>query len=373
MSRPVTCPVLTRRHCLALLGAAAVSGCGQRGSIAMLEPAAVAQQTVQRVIVATSRAPAPAPEFFTGRNAFQTRFALFDVAVPPDRPAGTIRFPRGKPDPRRDFVVTHAERLAGPRDFVQQVNAAAANSANARFGAMFIHGFNNNFAEGLMRHVQLRHDLAAPGVGVLFSWPSAARLVAYAVDREHALFSRDSLVETFQLMRRTRLAGYNLIAHSMGAFLAMEGLRSLALMGDRATLGKIGAVVLISADLEVDLFRRQAEPVLAAGVPIYLVVSSKDRALRWSATLRGESRRVGNVYNREELGGLDVSIIDLSAVNPGEITGHLKVGSSPELISLVRAMRRRQGTIFGQESGVLTTGATVLQGAAGLVLAPLSP
>ena len=373
MTRPVTLTDLTRRHCLALIGAATVAGCGPRGSIAMLPPEAVAGANVQRVIVATSRAPAPAPVFFSGRNAFRTGFARFDVAVPPDRPAGSIRFPRGTPDPRRDFLVTHAERLSGSRAFVQQVNAAAASGPHSRIGAMFVHGFNTNFAESLMRHVQLRHDLAAPGVGVLFSWPTAANLLAYAVDREHALFSRDSLVETMQLMRRTRLSGYNLIAHSMGAFLAMESLRTLALLGDRASLGRIGAVVLIAADLEVDLFRRQAEPVLAAGVPIYLLVSSQDRALRWSATLRGESRRVGNVYTREELGGLDVGIIDLSAVNPGEITGHLKVGSSPELIALVRRMRQRQATLFGGEAGLLDAGATVLQGAAGLVLAPLSP
>ncbi|MCZ0964374.1 alpha/beta hydrolase [Paracoccus benzoatiresistens] len=373
MTLPVNLTDLTRRHCLALIGAATVSGCGPRGSIAILDPAEVVQENIQRAIVATSRAPVPAPEFFSGKNAFSTQFARFDVAVPPDRPFGTIRYPRGHPDPRRDFVVTRARRLAGPLAFVQEVNAAAASTPHSRVGAMFIHGFNNNFAEALMRHVQLRHDLAAPGVGVLFSWPTAAKLLAYAVDREHALFSRDSLVETMQLMRRTRLSGYNLIAHSMGAFVAMEGLRTLALMGDYASLRKIDAVVLISADLEVDLFRRQAEPVLAAGVPIYLLVSSKDKALRWSATLRGATRRVGSTYTREELGGLDVGIIDLSAVNPGEITGHLKVGSSPELIALVRRMRQRQATLFGREAGLLDAGATVLQGAAGLVLAPLSP
>lgn len=373
MTRPVHLTDLPRRQCLALVGAAAVAGCGPRGSIAVLEPEAVAPANVQRAIVATSRAPAPAPEFFSGRNAFRTRFARFDVAVPPDRASGTIRFPSGTPDPRRDFVVTRAERLSGPRAFVQEVNAAATSAPQSRVGAMFIHGFNNNFAESLMRHVQLRHDLAAPGVGVLFSWPTAAKLLAYAVDREHALFSRDSLVETMQLMRRTRLSGYNLIAHSMGAFLAMEALRTLVLQRDHASLRKIDAAVLIAADLEVDLFRRQAEPVLAAGVPIYLLVSSRDRALRWSATLRGESRRVGSVSTREELGGLDVGIIDLSAVNPGEITGHLKVGSSPELIALIRRMRQSQATIFGREGGLLDAGATVLQGAAGLVLAPLSP
>ncbi|SNX69021.1 esterase/lipase superfamily enzyme [Cereibacter ovatus] len=307
------------------------------------------------------------------RSGGRSWFARFDVVVPPDHTFGTIRFPKGRPDPNRDFVVKDAETLGGPRAFVDAVNAAAADAPPPRIGAMFIHGFNTNFAEALMRHVQLRHDLAAPGVGVLFSWPSEARLLGYAADREHALFSRDALVETLQLMRRTRLERYNLIAHSMGAFLAMEGLRTLALMGDVASLRKIDALVLIAADLEVDLFRRQAATVLAMGVPIYLLVSDKDKALRWSARLRGKARRVGNVQTREELGGLDVGIIDLSAVDPGEITGHLKVGSSPDLIALVRRIRQGHHSLFGRNAVLFDEGATVLQGTAGLVLAPLFP
>lgn len=371
---PLPPPGVSRRRWLALAGATALTAaCGKRGSVAVVPTPPPAGATVQRVVVATSRTPLEAPAFFSDQRAFTTGFARFAVSIPPDRAPGTIRYPRGTPDPRRDFVVTEAERLDGPDGFVRAVDAEArTHSPRAQTGVVFVHGFNTNFAEALMKDVQLRHDLQSPGVGVMFTWPSEAKLMAYVADRENALFSRDALAETLGLMRRTSLRGYNLVAHSMGTFLAMETLRMLALTGERAALSRIDAVILISADLEIDLFRRQAPPVLAAGVPIYLLVSDDDRALRLSAFIRGEKRRVGSVRSAAELGGLDVSVLDLSAIGSDDAARHLKVGSSPEVIALVQRIRNSGVSIFddGQKTGLLDGGAAILQGTTGAILQP---
>lgn len=376
MSSPLFPPSISRRACLGYIGAATLAGCGQRGVVGVVPPSAATDTVIQKVIVATSRKPVAAPEFFSSGRDFTTHFAEFSVSIPTDRKLGTVSYPGEKPDPHRDFLVTEAEKLDGPRGFVGAVNrAAAALPQKARTGALIVHGFNTNFAEGLMKTAQLNHDLQAPGVHVMFSWPSEAHLMAYIADRENALFSRDALAETLRLMSRTRLRSYNLVAHSMGTFLVMETLRTMALSNDRATLDKIGAVVLISADLQIDVFRKQAVPVLAAGVPIYLLVSDDDRALGLSAKLRGESRRVGSVRSREELGGLDVAVIDLTDVNANEMTGHLKVGTSPELIALIQKIRQAGVAIFdeGQKVGLLDQGAIIVQDATGMLLNPIGP
>jgi esterase/lipase superfamily enzyme len=367
--------LLTRRALAALFGSAAVmAGCGTRGRVAVVAEPGAADRTVQQVIVASSRQTVEAPVFFSSDRSFTAQFARFDVSIPPDREPGTIRYPRAEPDPRRDFVVVDAETLDGEAAFVAAVNAAARQQDPvATTGIVFVHGFNTNFAEALMKDAQIRHDLNFPGVGILFTWPSEAKLVKYVADREHALFSRDALAETLTLMRRTRLQGYTVFAHSMGTFLAMETLRALALQGDHATLRKISSVVLVSADLEIDLFRKQAGPVLAAGIPIYLLVSDNDRALRLSALIRGEQDRVGDVRSAEELGGLDVSIVDLSAVKSDDSVGHFKIETSKELIALFGQIESSGLSIFddGQKVGVLDGGVAVLRGAAGLVLEPL--
>ncbi len=357
---------------LTLAGAAIalLVGCGTRGNIAVIE-APVAGANVQQVIVATSRGAVPAPMFFNNDRDFTTSFARFAVSVPPDREPGKIRYPKDTPNPQTDFVVTDAKMLDGANGFVAEVNAAAAAlPRDKRIGSVFVHGFNMNFAEALIKNVQLKQDLASPGLDILFSWPSEAHLFAYETDRENALFTREAMADTLKLMSRTTLNGYNLVAHSMGTFATMETLRSLALARDQATLDKINAVVLISADLEVDVFRRQAPPVLAAGVPILLLVANDDKALKLSAVLRGESKRVGTVSTREELGNLDVSIIDLSDIDSKGDGGHLKVGSSPELIEFIRRIRDSGVSIFedNQKVGLFDRGAVLLQTATGIVV-----
>lgn len=376
MPADVTQTTLSRRRWMGLMGAAAVTaGCGKRGGIAVVPPPPVAGAKLSRVVVATSRSAAPAPEFFGYGRSFTTNFAQFDVSIPPDRESGTIRYPRnGRANPKRDFVVVDGEMLDDGAGFIRSVNEAAAlQSPRAKDGTLFVHGFNTNFAEALMKDVQLRHDLDAPGVGVMFTWPSEAKLLAYIADRENALFSRDALEETLRLMSRTSLTGFNLVAHSMGTFLAMETMRTVALSNDRAAMKKINAVILISADLEIDVFRKQAPPVLAAGIPIFLLVSDDDKALKLSGFIRGEGNRVGNVRSRADLGGLDVGILDLSAVDDSKgDANHLKIGSSPELIAFIQRIRASGVSIFddGQKVGLLDAGAAIVKGTTGLILSP---
>lgn len=349
----------------------ALAACGTRGTIALVDPQ-LASRNVLPVVVATSRAVAPPPEYFSGERDFSTNYARFEVSIPPDRELGKIRYPKGTPNPQTDFVVTDVHHLDGPAAFIDAVNEAAlaAQPRGPRTGAFFVHGFNTNFAEALIKNAQLKNDIGGPGVDVMFSWPSEAKLLAYVADRENALFTREPLAETLALMSRTNLTGYNLVAHSMGTFATMETLRSLALAGDRKTLNKIKAVILISADIEVDVFRRQAPPVLAAGVPIYLLVANDDKALRLSAVIRGERKRVGSVRTKEDLGGLDVPIIDLSAIDSKGDAGHLKVGTSPELIAFIRKIRENGITIFedDQKVGVFDKGAVLLQSTTGIVV-----
>jgi esterase/lipase superfamily enzyme len=364
-----------RRGALVAILAGALASCGTRGTIALVDPEPVPGATTSRVIVATSRATAAPPEYFSGNRDFETNYAQFDVSIPPDREPGSVRYPKANPDPKRDFVVTDARRLDGQSAFVAAVNAEATKlPRNGRTGVLFVHGFNTNFAEGMLKSAQLRHDLESPGMGVLFTWPSVGKLLGYVADRENALFSRQPLAETLSLMAKTDLDRYNLVAHSMGTFLTMETLLGLAQARDQATLNKINAVILISADIEIDVFRRQAPAVLAAGVPIYLLVSSDDKALRLSARIRGESDRVGSVRSKADLGGLDVAVIDLSQIDSDDMAGHLKVGTSPEVIAFVQQLRKSGTAIFDddQKVGILEQGGALMQSATGVILSPIT-
>jgi esterase/lipase superfamily enzyme len=110
---------------------AALIGCGTRGEISLIDAQQAQVGTPYQTIVATPRAASTAPEYFSGERDFTLNFARFDVSVPPDREAGTIRYPKGTPDPQRDFVITDGRNLDGPRGFVSEVNAVALYSCMA--------------------------------------------------------------------------------------------------------------------------------------------------------------------------------------------------------------------------------------------------
>lgn len=355
---------------------ALISACSERGQIALMPPDAQSTAPVSSIIVATARKVAPAPEFFSAERSYSANYASFGVSIPPNRKPGEVIFPKTSPDPSTDFLVSSHQALSGERGFIQAVNAASRQDpTRSGLGTIFVHGYNTNFAEGLYRDAQLSYDLQTPGMDVFFSWPSRAKLGAYLTDRESALFSRDAFADTISGMAKSNLKGFNVVGHSMGTFLVMDTLRTMALSKNEAALRKINAVLLISADIEIDVFRKQAPPVLAAGIPIYLVVSSDDKALALSARLRGQKERLGSITSVDELGGLDVTVIDLSTVASEDVAGHLKVGTSPELIGMVQALRAQGLSILsaGEKPGLISASVGLFRVGTDQLIEPFAP
>ena len=358
-------------YCFLGFVALALAGCSARGTLAVL-PETVAPVREKTVLVATSRTLAPPPDFFGQARSYTTNFSQFDISIPPERAPGEVDYPRGdNVDPRTQFLVSSVARLEDSAAFTRAINSDLSRQpAGPSQGSIFVHGFNTNSAEGIIRAAALAEDTGREGVEVVYSWPSAGSLLKYLDDRESALFARDGLKETLAAMSKSRLSNYLVIAHSMGTFVTMDSLRELAQSGDRATLRKIRAVVLISADLDIDVFRRQAPPVLAAGIPIVLLTTGDDLALSLSSKLRGQGDRVGDIKNLSELGGLNVTVFDLSSVKSGDPLKHFKIGSSPEILAFLKRLNQSgHGVLSSGATGrVVQVDAATLQAATGVTL-----
>jgi esterase/lipase superfamily enzyme len=352
----------------------ALGACGPRGEFTFM-PEAAEIGAVETVLVATERAPGPGQPLFGSERAETLSFSRFYVSVPPDRPEGSVIFPPRQPaDPRTDFVVVSAQRFADEDAFVRAINREVHAPDNAqREATLFVHGFNTNFAEGVYRQAQLSHDHDVEAASIHFAWPSAALTADYAYDRESALYSRDGLETAIRAIARSDARRFNLVAHSMGSFLLMETLRGMAREGDPA-LARLNAVVLISPDIDIDVFRRQARPVIARGIPIFAIVSSRDRALLVSAFIRGERRRVGSIASPEELGDVAVTVVDISNVDSADSLGHFAVATSPALINLFRGLRSQGVDVFGRpdSTNIIENSITIIQEGTQAVLAPLA-
>jgi esterase/lipase superfamily enzyme len=362
---------------LVLFGLAfALPACGQRGSLTFVEEVP-ADAVVETVLVSTVRTRVEGQPVFDARRSDGPAFAEFRVAVPPDRETGSVTFPSEyPPNPRTDFVTVSARQLAGEAGFIAAINRElAADPRSENTAAIFTHGYNTNFAEGLYRQTQLQHDYESHAAAVHFAWPSAGTAQGYIYDRESALYSRLGLEATLAAMARSNATKINVLAHSMGGFLTMDALATMARVGHDQFFEKVNAILLLSPDIEIDVFRQQARQVLARGVPIFVVVSDRDRALLVSARIRGERERVGSIRSPEELGDIDVTVIDLSDIEAGDAVGHFAIATSPELIDLLRGFRRQGTDIIetDRQQGVLRESVRLLQQGTEIVFSPILP
>lgn len=354
---------------LLILVLAILLSCSARGRLT-LAPPGVQLGEITPVFVATTRELKDGA-FDTGRSE-TVRYARYDISVPPQRNLGEINWPpRGAvPNPKKHFVTAKQVLFAGEPDFRNDLKRSLQD--NGGEAVIFVHGYNNNFSEGLYRVAQFAHDLELPGTVVHYAWPSAAIPLGYVYDRDSSTFSRDGLESLIREVKASGAQKILLVAHSMGANLTMEALRQAAIRGDRATLNAIGGVILISPDIDVDVFRAQARVVGKLPQPFVIFGSDRDRFLRLSAQLTGQAERLGSLSDVSKVADLEVTLLDVSQFSEG--AGHFTLGDSPALILLLdrigdleSAFEEDRIARLGLVSGVVLT----VQSATQVILRPV--
>lgn len=329
------------RRLFPLIILTALLACAPRGFIT-LDPAAEGVGVVEPIFVATSRIKAPAPELFGNGRSETVSFARYDISIPPHRETGSVDFPgRAKPNPEKHFLTVQETAFGDGGAFRKSLNAQLAVAGEDKRVIVFVHGFNTNLAEGVYRVAQMAHDLELPGTIVHFAWPSAGSPFGYVHDRDSATFSRDGLEDMMDEISKSNAKSVVLMAHSMGSFLAMESLRQMSTRGGSRAYHKIEAVILISPDIDVDVFRNQMLGVEDVPQPFVIFGNPRDRALKLSSFLTAEPARVGNLKDPSVLGDLPITYVDIGAFNDG--SSHFAVATSPELIGILDKFRAADG------------------------------
>lgn len=349
-----------------------LAACAPQG-LMVVDPAASGVGHERSFFVGSTRRIDPQTGMLGGGRSEAMHYGQFRVSVPPLREPGQIHWPRNaaRADARSDFITTDA-RIYSATEFRRNVGAAlSVLPEREREVTIFVHGFNNTFPRGLYRLAQLATDLALPGVAAHYSWPSAGHTLGYVQDRDSALFARSGLEAMIAEVAEAGARRIYLVAHSMGGMVAMETMRQMAIRGDRALLDRIAGVVLISPDLDVDLFRLQAREIGNLPHPFIIFGSRRDRALDLSARLTREPARLGNLPDIQRLAGLRVTYLDTAAFGRG--AGHFNVGTSPALIRLIARITEVDDALDddADNESLLPGLVETVEGATEIVLEPL--
>jgi esterase/lipase superfamily enzyme len=343
---------------LMLMTVLLVAGCasGPDPIIGVINPsvpaASVPGATQHSILVATTRERATEPTLFlTGERAAGLDFAYTQVSVPPTHQPGQIELAPGRiPDPRQHFVVTEGRYLDGGSSFQSMVDRAlASRPESARSVLVFVHGYNTDFTEALLRLTQFVHDTQFQGVPVLFSWASRGEIAAYLYDLNSTYLARDGLEQLSGILAQTQAKHFDVVSHSMGNYLVLETMRQLDLQGRFANSDRIGSIIMAAPDVDIDVFDAQWQRIRADRDKFFILISEDDRALRLSRRLAGGVSRVGNA-DPGELAAMGFNVIDLSRVEDRSSTHHSKFSSAPEIVQLI-GVRLAQGDRLGSEGG----------------------
>ncbi len=322
---------------------ATLGACVDR-SVSVIVPQALEVGTAQTVFAATTRAR-EADGGYGYQRGSDLRFLEMTVSIPPNHTPGTLDFSYANPDPARQFVLAGQTEFGSPQDLAVRLDGAQEVT-------IFVHGFNATQTETAFRAAQLARDIGLPGKTLIYSWPSRGSGTGYAYDLDSMLFARDGLEQTVRTLKALGVKRVLIVAHSMGGALTMEMLRQTELRAPGWANRNIEGVLLISPDLDIDVFRSQMASIETPPEPFLLMVSRKDRVLGISARLRGttKSERLGNIQSFDQLSEYPISIIDTTAFNKDAESSHFVAATSPALLSILSSLSRISRT-FGSDKG----------------------
>lgn len=292
---------------------------------------------LHQMFLSTSRAKSSDPAiYFSGERSKTQSYARVIASIPPDHEVGKIELPVGNiPNPKKDFMLIDPVLIASERDFIAQMNTALdRRPREQRDVLVFIHGYNYSLSDALMRTAQFVEDSGYQGVPVLFSWASRGNPLEYAYDMNSALLARDDLSNLLSLLEKTRATNYDIVAHSMGNLLLVETIRQLKEAREFDWLTKLDTVVMAAPDIDFDLFANTLEKLKPEEHKFYVLVSDKDRALKYARLVAGGVDRLGD-SNAQKVASLGVIAIDLSSVHDPSSLHHDTFTDSPEVVQLI--------------------------------------
>src|SRR5204862_5240750 len=143
-----------------------------------------------------------------------------------------------------------------------------------------------------------------------------------------AMWSRDALQQVLEGLSGVPGVGrIHLVAHSIGTMIAMEALRQLHASRGDAAAANIGAVVLASPDVDMDVFSSSVERIGALAPKIIVITATNDRALALSRWIAGGITRVGSA-EKARLTKLGLRVVDASQEGWGIINHDLFLSNS---------------------------------------------
>lgn len=213
-------------------------------------------------------------------------------------------------DPRKHFLIESLEPLGRQRFLVE---------ANADDVLLFIHGYNTAMEFAVLRAAQLTHDIAFPGRGMAFVWPSLGTTSGYGHDERQVDPSAEALRQVLGELTESPVRKVHIIAHSMGNRLLLRALRKMDRDrdGSAAKVPLLGHVVLAAPDVDAASFAALVPSAVRLATSTTLYFCDTDRALLASRAIHVDKPVGMGPFFADGLDTIDASDVNTSMLGHG--------------------------------------------------------
>ncbi len=207
---------------------------------------------------------------------------------------------------------------------------------------VFVHGFNVNFDEAVVRSSQIKFDLKFPGEVILFFiffWSSDAGMFVkllmtsvYDSNLEEAKLNRKLFQDFLTKLSKTKKE-IHLIVHSMGHQVVLPALTDLYKKNPDKILSEM---ILNAPDFDKNEFSQVSQSLIGLSKRVTLYCSPGDNALVASQKVNGAAR-AGMCFKFPGIDVINVNEVDSPVLGVGGL-GHGYYSSRPILTDIFQVL-----------------------------------
>lgn len=222
------------------------------------------------------------------------------------------------------------------KEFLTKIKSSASEEV-----LVFVHGFNVNFDEAVLRAGQIKYDLKFPGEVVVYSWPAGADAgllsqvmvkSTYDLNFTEAKVNREPFTKF--LSDITNLGKkIHLVVHSMGHQVVLPSVAMLAKQGKKKFLSEL---ILNAPDFDKNEFEMILSDLTNSSERITLYCSPGDNALVASQKVNGGAR-AGMCFKYSGVDVINVNEVDDPVFGVGGL-GHGYYSSRPILTDIYQVL-----------------------------------
>lgn len=253
---------------------------------------------------------------FGSRMANDIKFGLCKINVPKNHDTRSINFSNNNRSSENSYYKTLAEDEIKEDDLISKIKDSK------RTPLIFVHGFNVDYDDAILRISQIAYDLKYQGEIILFTWPAGnvdddSRTIS-SVYQNNKNTARDSINYFRDLVEKLNDKGIkpNVMVHSMGHQVVLPALSQLAVRnsGDKA----VQHLIMNAPDFDRKIFYGVAENIRNSSVTTTIYCADDDVAMT-ASKIANDGDRLGKCYPV----GNNIDVINTSLlINVNSGIGH---------------------------------------------------